>query len=743
MSKKFINNTDKSIQKVSENLCIANVDGKYKTLISKYDVIEETLNASEGKTLHEIKKYFLNRYTAKEIENFINTLVNEKLLLNSEHVRKEKLKKTVSVIYKGNLYKKIKKSLEQSLDIREEFNFDNFNLNYNCKSEIIVIVMSGTIWNEALHINKKLYNLEKPYLFCYFDGKGIVLGPLVFPWKTICLECIAEHHVQKLKKNLKEEIDIKHFKQLNLSFEIEDEQFNYLDFNTIANKIVLTVNKIGVKGSIHELIGCEYRYEKERILDETIKRYTPITMCNCCHAYNKKYSVYHDQYKFEKNIDMGCRHSDKIKYSTAGMRSLSISETKEVLMNALEKTGIDIEILLNENNPFSDIIPVYDSYLKDSHENEMGLILEKQVSHGKGINKEQAYFSAGFEIFERISSRYFGEKEIVSARPRDVKNYAIELSKLDNNVYNRNTPFDSFDNDKYVDWVRGRSLVTGEEKLVPASMVFFSNVMFQGNFFPLSSSGLAAGGTLDDAVLQGLFELIEHDAWIMGQSIPSKLPILDFNGSKNSKLLKKIRQIQKAGYEIITRDYTNDLEIPVFRTWIVNPENYSKYATNGFGASLDPEIAFERSVTEAVQSAGGEDLVDIEIYERGKAEHLSNDPCSVYNLNYFITKDIKQAKDEKIVKIEKYKYLSQEYVGDILRQTVAILQNKIKDIDIVFVDLTREAIGIPVVRVLVVGDFQPVALPMISVSPRTFLQGKKDGSHGPKYEDLYMGIYPH
>ena len=107
MSKKFINNTDKSIQKVSENLCIANVDGKYKTLISKYDVIEETLNASEGKTLHEIKKYFLNRYTAKEIENFINTLVNEKLLLNSEHVRKEKLKKTVSVIYKGSLYKKI------------------------------------------------------------------------------------------------------------------------------------------------------------------------------------------------------------------------------------------------------------------------------------------------------------------------------------------------------------------------------------------------------------------------------------------------------------------------------------------------------------------------------------------------------------------------------------------------------------------------------------------------------------
>ena len=112
-------------------------------------------------------------------------------------------------------------------------------------------------------------------------------------------------------------------------------------------------------------------------------------------------------------------------------------------------------------------------------------------------------------------------------------------------------------------------------------------------------------------------------------------------------------------------------------------------------------------------------------------------------MNYFITKDIKQAKDEKIVKIEKYKYLSQEYVGDILRQTVAILQNKIKDIDIVFVDLTRKAIGIPVVRVLVVGDFQPVALPMISVSPRTFLQGKKYGSHEPKYEDLYMGIYPH
>ena len=60
-------------------------------------------------------------------------------------------------------------------------------------------------------------------------------------------------------------------------------------------------------------------------------------------------------------------------------------------------------------------------------------------------------------------------------------------------------------------------------------------------------------------------------------------------------------------------------------------------------------------------------------------------------------------------------------------------------------NLTREKIGIPVVRVLAIGDLQTVGLPMLSVSPRTFNFGNIEKSHEEslRYEDLYMGIYPH
>ena len=328
---------------------------------------------------------------------------------------------------------------------------------------------------------------------------------------------------------------------------------------------------------------------------------------------------------------------------------------------------------------------------------------------------------------------------------KDVEKIAIDLKTLTKNIHNTNTPLDVFDKEKYVDWVWGESIITGEKRLVPASMVFFSNVVFEGNFFPLSSSGLAAGGTLDDAILQGLFELIEHDAWIMGQSIPRKLPLLDFSSSANTKLLDKISLINEAGYEIVTRDYTNDIGIPVFRTWIVNSKNYNKYATNGFGASLDPEIALERSVTEAVQSANDEDLVDIEIYGKSNANYLSSDPSSVYNLNYFINKDIRKNRDEKVNKFEKYRIKNYGNVKEVLKATKSILQSKIKDLDLIYVNLTREKIGIPVVRVLAIGDLQTVGLPMLSVSPRTFNFGNIEKSHEEslRYEDLYMGIYPH
>lgn len=63
----------------------------------------------------------------------------------------------------------------------------------------------------------------------------------------------------------------------------------------------------------------------------------------------------------------------------------------------------------------------------------------------------------------------------------------------------------------------------------------------------------------------------------------------------------------------------------------------------------------------------------------------------------------------------------------------------------VYFDLTRESIGIPVVRVLMTSPVQTLASPLTVVSQRTLSFQNIMGYSEQKveYEDLYMGIYPH
>lgn len=426
------------------------------------------------------------------------------------------------------------------------------------------------------------------------------------------------------------------------------------------------------------------------------------------------------------------------------MRSVREEETEQLLQTTLKNTGLDIVINQVHDSILNDIIPVFDSTLKATHKNQTPYLFSTQESHGKGLDRKQAYFSAAFEIFERLSARFFGEKEILRASYDKVKKNAFNLDLFDSRILNRETPLEVFDPKEPVDWVMGYSLIDKKEKLVPASFAFFSPVCFRGCITQNSTSGLAAGATLEDAIIQGIYELIEHDAWAIGQANRIKLPILDRNTSSNDELLEKISKIENEGFKIITRDYTTDIGLPVFRTWISSGD-YTNYATSGFGASLDPEIAFERSVTEAVQAGFYNRKTTSLTYGRATLGYLLEIPTSVYNMGYFINKDIKREENEQIININKYKKYSHQTLSSVYETTMEKLRDLGEDFDLIYVDLTKKSIKIPTVRVIATPHLQPIASPMVIGSKRLFtFQNKIIGREKPvNFEELYLGIYPH
>ena len=735
-------NKNFSYEVLSQNQILAYVDEEIKILNCDKDIFEEFLSNCNKKTNNELVQIYSGRFTEDEVNEFIDVLFKEKVLIDEKIVLEERKKKyDINIIYKGELYYRIKDLISEQVNIVDDKNIDDIkNLNLD---KVVIVILDDVSYSDMIKVNEFLYKNNVQYIWIYHEADTLKVGPHVIPGKSSCYECYLTHRIKRLENNCGNNITIESLGDLKISSVLDKNELSSLDLSNAARMIVSEIKKIFDNGNVaYNMLDTIFSIRKNDINIERIS-FKSISRCGCCKGNIKKY--YDDRGSFLENIVVTKpEFCETIKYNKGGLRTVSSETSKQLVSSTLKKTGLDIKINEVKATSLNDIIPVFDSSLKSTHKNKTEYLFSSQESHGKGIDETQAYFSAAFELFERLSARFFGEKEVLYASYNEVKDIAFNLELLNSKIINKNTPFDKFDMNKKIDWVAGYSLVENKVKLVPASMAFFTTTCFEGDFISNSSSGLAAGATLEDAIIQGLYELIEHDSWTIGQANKTKLPIVNINSSDNSNLLTKINEIEEQGYKVITRDYTTELGIPVFRTWIVSGE-YENYATNGFGASLNPEIALERSVTEAVQSAFySKDIVSHK-YCRGNAEYLMQIPTSIYNMSYFIEKDIKRSAGETVVDLAKYKNDDCSNLNTIFSSTLNKLKQLGDDFDLIYVNLTKEHLSIPTVRIITTPHLQSIPAPLIVASDRLFSFEKLNGYSDKikKYEDLYMGIYPH
>jgi len=90
-------------------------------------------------------------------------------------------------------------------------------------------------------------------------------------------------------------------------------------------------------------------------------------------------------------------------------------------------------------------------------------------------------------------------------------------------------PFARFCADTVTTWTRGVDLVSGAEAWLPAQLVFLPPEPVEWPIAYATSSGLAAAATEADAVLAGLLELIERDAFMLAWTNRLSLPLLDWH----------------------------------------------------------------------------------------------------------------------------------------------------------------------------------------------------------------------
>ena len=258
-----------------------------------------------------------------------------------------------------------------------------------------------------------------------------------------------------------------------------------------------------------------------------------------------------------------------------------------------------------------------------------------------------------------------------------------------------------FDPTAEIDWSPVWSLTQGRHRYLPTTRLYYGAPSVSGAIFcRADSNGCASGNTLEEAILQGFFELVERDAFATWWYNRLNRPAVDLD-SFGDEYLRGARDYYRAcNRDLWVLDVTNDLGIPVFVSISRRTDTEPEAIIYGAGAHVDPHIAVLRAVCEMNQflarvQAMQADGTGAKPHEDAHYTRWIMD-ATLADHPYLLP-------DDKAAPRRKADYPVPE-TGDVkedVAQCIALVEAK--GMEFLVLDQTRPDIGMPVVRVIVPG----------------------------------------
>jgi ribosomal protein S12 methylthiotransferase accessory factor len=216
------------------------------------------------------------------------------------------------------------------------------------------------------------------------------------------------------------------------------------------------------------------------------------------------------------------------------------------------------------------------------------------------------------EAVERYCMYVYDRREVVLAAWEEVPDDAVHpdqvrlysRSQLENRrIFDRH---ELFTERSRVGWVWGYSLTERRPRLVPASMVYLDYRVDRNQGEAAigrnASSGLAAGLTLEEAVLTGLLEVIERDSFVICWLQRHMGPRIRVDEPELQELLQ--RKFQAGSPRVTLQIFDNTLDTPAASTLAIlrRPTECGPVLCVGSAARLDPRRAVLKCLYEAGQS---------------------------------------------------------------------------------------------------------------------------------------------
>jgi ribosomal protein S12 methylthiotransferase accessory factor len=229
---------------------------------------------------------------------------------------------------------------------------------------------------------------------------------------------------------------------------------------------------------------------------------------------------------------------------------------------------------------------------------------------GAGLTREDARMAAIGEAIERYcSSVYFPDELLLGSRneladgARAIAPGAIALFHPEQ----RGTiGYAWFDDATRLSWTPGYSITRHEPVLVPACLTYLPYHPFWGErgeetIGPSITTGQAAAASYRDAVLRGIYETVERDAFIITWLNRLPVPRIDIRSSRRVAEIFEAR-LARPNLHYTLHRLATDLDIPSILCVLVDTHYEPAMVCTGGAAHLDPESAAIKALIEAVQT---------------------------------------------------------------------------------------------------------------------------------------------
>jgi len=230
------------------------------------------------------------------------------------------------------------------------------------------------------------------------------------------------------------------------------------------------------------------------------------------------------------------------------------------------------------------------------------------VCQGKGLSDEQARLSAVMEAIETALAENVERLDTLVATADQMLAAGNRIVPLDQ-MAKCLDPRLVFDTE--LRWVRGLSLGTSEPVWAPYELIGLDwrvTAPWNRDLFKMSSVGLAAHFSRDNAILHGLLEAIEYDAVALVFAWPGileSLPRLNDALATSPNLISALERVRGAGFEPEFIDITTDVALPTILC-ILEPSSSAAFKRVapfvGHACRLDREEAMLAALLEAVQT---------------------------------------------------------------------------------------------------------------------------------------------